>query len=91
MTTATQDSNLLLLRAIRQRWPKPDDRAAALNLSRRQLRRWERGENVPQVLQRLMELGVVAVVDPASPVESADSESAWQHAPFGRARKVDNI
>jgi hypothetical protein len=65
MIAAMNDTNLQLIRAIRRRWPNPNDRAAALDISRRQLQRWELDEEVPQIICRLIELGIVTIVDPA--------------------------
>lgn len=65
MIVAQNEINLRLIRAIRQRWPNPDDRASALNISRRQLTRWELDEKVPSIVSKLVELGVVSIVDDA--------------------------
>jgi hypothetical protein len=72
MTATMNDANLQLIRAIRRRWPNRDERATALGLSTRQLQRWELDDDIPQIIGRLIELGVVAIVDEtAEPIAAA--------------------
>lgn len=63
MIATMSDTNLRLIRAIRRRWPNPDERASALNLSRRQLQRWELDDDIPQIVSRLIDLGVITIID----------------------------
>lgn len=55
--------DIQLIRALRRRWPNKDHRAAALGLSTRQLQRWELDGELPQIVIRLFELGVIGIVD----------------------------
>lgn len=70
MMAPTNDTDLRLIRALRRRWPNRDERAAALGISTRQLQRWELDGNIPQIVNRLIELGVVVIID-ESPAEQA--------------------
>jgi DNA-binding transcriptional regulator YiaG len=63
MSPPQSDIDLRLIRVLRRRWPSRDERAAALGLSTRQLQRWELDGDVPQIISRLIELGVIAIVD----------------------------
>jgi hypothetical protein len=63
MIATMNDTNLRLIRAIRRRWPNPDERAAALDISRRQLQRWELDDDIPQIVIRLIDLGIVTIAD----------------------------
>lgn len=70
MSPPQNDTDIRLIRALRQRWPNRDERAKALGITTRQLQRWELDGDIPQILNRLIELGVVAIVDDPS-VETA--------------------
>lgn len=72
MIAAMNDTNLRLVRAIRQRWPNADERATVLGITRRQLRRWELDDDVPQIVKRLIDLGVVTI---ASGSEQSETDA----------------
>lgn len=63
MTTISPDLDLRLIRALRRRWPDRDERAAALGLSTRQLQRWELDGDIPQIICRLAELGIIEIAE----------------------------
>lgn len=71
MSPPQSDIDLRLIRALRRRWPNRDERAAALGISTRQLQRWELDGDIPQVINRLIELGIVIIVDQPEPAEAA--------------------
>lgn len=64
------DLDLHLIRAIRRRWPNRDERAEALGISTRQLQRWELDGDIPQIISKLVEIGVLAIVEEPPPVRS---------------------
>lgn len=66
MSPPQNDTDIRLIRALRQRWPNRDERARALGITTRQLQRWELDGDIPQILNRLIELGVVSIVDDPS-------------------------
>lgn len=70
LMASTEDTDLRLIRALRRRWPNRDERAAALGISTRQLQRWELDGDIPQVVNRLIELGIVIIID-EPPTETA--------------------
>lgn len=55
------DIDIRLIRVLRRRWPSRDERAEALGITTRQLQRWELDGDIPKIVSRLIELGVVVV------------------------------
>lgn len=71
MSPPQNDTDIRLIRALRRRWPNRDERAEALGITTRQLQRWELDGDIPQIINRLIELGVVAIVDEPSADQAA--------------------